>query len=207
MSEAHEMELHTESPLKWPDDRYRVRFQDRKNQAAWKMPYADTLKGLERELRLAKATSVLVTHNKPGGEDGGVAVWISRTPVDEYGWQDGLGFIGRVPTEKEIDHAYMEKVRKCHPESPTPNLELYLELTKHRDNARRWVRGERTVEHETVMAVDTFKEIRHNLNAIRLTLAALRQIERCGSPVMTEQAWRGFRKQISTGGVNVAVNA
>lgn len=197
------MEFHIESPLKWPEDRPRTRFQDRKPQASWKLTFTDTIKALQKELRLSKATSALVTYNSPPGEQGGVAVWISRKPVDEYGWQDALGFIGIVPTEKEIDQAYMQKVRYIHPESPTPNLTLFHELTKHRDNARRWVRGERTVEHETVMAVDNFKEVRHNLNAVRLVLSALRQIERCGSPVMTEQAWRGFRPAL-VGGADVA---
>lgn len=198
----YDMEFKVEHPVKWPVDRQRIRFQDRKGQSAWKMSYSDTLKALHRELHLVKATSVLVTHNREG-EDGGVAVWLSRKPQDEYGWQDALGFIGTVPTEKEIDRAYMERVRRCHPESPTPNLALFHDLTRHRDAARRWVRGERLVEHETVMAVDTFREVRHNLNAIKLTLSALRQIERCGSPVMMEQAWRGFRPALVSGGENV----
>jgi hypothetical protein len=194
----HTLELHDETPLRWPEDRPRTRFQDRAPQAAWKLSYADTLKGLERELGLLKATYALVTHNQSGHEDGGVAVWFSRKPVSDYGWQDALGFIGVVPTMKDIDHAYMERVRKIHPDGPTPNRVAFDEITKHRDNARRWVRGERTVEHETVMAVDTFKEVRHNLNAIKLTLSALRQIERCGSPVMMEQAFRGFRPALTT---------
>lgn len=191
------MEYEQKFPLKWPEDRPRTRFQDRKTQAAWKMNYTDTMKGLQRELRLAKATSVLVTHNQSVHDDGGVAIWISRKPVDDYRWQDEFGFIGTVPSEKELDRAYMEKVRTCHPECPTPNLERFHELTKLRDQGRRWIRGERLREHETCMAVDNFKEIRHNMNAVRLTLAALRQIERCGSPVMTEQAWRGFRPALA----------
>lgn len=190
------MEFNIEQALKWPEDRPRTRFQDRKTQAAWKLNYGDTLKGLQSELSRAKATSVLVTHNTQNNDDGGVAVWISRKPVDDYGWQDALGFIGVVPTMKDIDHSYMEKIRRIHPDGPTPNRVAFDELTKHRDNARRWVRGERSMEHETCMAVDTFKEVRHNLNAIKLVLSALRQIERCGSPVMTEQAWRGFRKAL-----------
>ena len=48
-----------------------------------------------------------------------------------------------------------------------------------------------------MMASDKFKEVRHNLNAIRITLSALRQIERCGDPAMTEQAWRGFRPALT----------
>lgn len=191
------MEFKIDNPLKWPEDRPRTRFQDRKPQAAWKMSYGDTMKALEKELNLVKATSVIVTHNQSGYEDGGVAIWISRKPIDDYGWQDALGFIGTVPSMKEIDQAYMQKVRKIHPDGPTPNRVAFDELTKHRDNARRWVRGERTVEHETVMAVDTFREVRHNVNAIKLTLSALRQIERCGSPVMMEQAWRGFRQALT----------
>lgn len=195
------METSIEQILKWPEDRPRTRFQDRKPQAAWKMSYADTLKGLERELHLLKATYVLITHNPASHDDGGVAVWISRKPVDDYGWQDALGFIGVIPSRKDIDQAYMKRVSKIHPDGPTPNRVAFDELTKHRDNALRWVRGERTVEHETVMAVDNFREIRHNLNAIKLTLSALRQIERCGSPVMMEQAFRGFRPAL-TGGTN-----
>jgi hypothetical protein len=192
-----ELELKDETPLKWPEDRPRTRFQDRENKAAWKLNYHDALAGLARELKLLKATFAMVTHNPANHEDGGVALWLSRKPVDDYGWQDALGFIGRVPTAKEIDHAYMERIRKIHPDGPTPNRVAFDEMTKHRDNARRWVRGERSIEPETVMAVDTFREVRHNLNAIKLTLAALRQIERCGSPVMMEQAFRGFRPALT----------
>lgn len=187
------MEMETKNPLKWPDDRPRTRFQDRKNQAAWKLPFGDVLKGLERELRLVKATAVQVTNNPANHEDGGVAVWISRKPIDDYRWQDEFGFIGTIPTVQELDRAYMQKARNCAPDSPTPNIDRFHELTKLRDQGRRWIRGERIKEYETVMAVDAFREVRHNLNAVRLTLAALRQIERCGSPVMMEQAWRGFR--------------
>lgn len=191
------LEVKDESPLKWPEDRPRIRFQDRKPQAAWKLNYHDTLEGIRRELGLIKATFALVTHNRPDDIDGGVALWMSRKAVDEYGWQDALGFIGIVPTKDQVTHSYHERVRKIHPDGPTPNRVLFDEITKHRDNALRWIRGERLVEPETVMAVDTFKEVRHNLNAIKLTLSALRQIERCGSPVMMEQAFRGFRPALA----------
>lgn len=197
-------EVKDEQPLKWPDDRPRTRFQDRENRAAWKLSFADTMKGLERELKLIKATFALVTHNAVNHEDGGVALWLSRKPVDDYGWQDALGFIGVVPSKKDIDRAYHERVSKIHPDGPTPNRVAFDEVTKHRDNAYRWMRGERSVEPETVMAVDTFREIRHNLNAIKLTLSALRQIERCGSPVMMEQAFRGFRPALTVGGIDVS---
>lgn len=197
MTKKPGLEIEDKVPLEWPEDRPRTRFQDRSSQNAWKLSYPDTLKAVTRELELVKATSAIVTHNLYGNEDGGVAVWFSRKPVDEYGWQDALGFIGTVPSADEVKASYREKIRKIHPDGPTPNRVLFDELTKHRDNALRWIKGERLVEHELVMAVDNFKEQRHNLNAIKLTLSAMRQIERCGSPVMMEQAFRGFRKQLS----------
>lgn len=187
------MEIQRESNLKWPQDRPRTRFQDRKPQAAWKLNYADTLSALEKEMRLSKVTYALITHNGSGHEDAGVAVWMSRKPADDYAWQDEFGFIGEIPTIQELDRAYMQKARMCAPDCPTPNIDRFRELTKLRDQGRRWIRGERQVEHESVMASDKFKETRHNLNAIRITLSALRQIERCGDPAMTDQAWRGFR--------------
>lgn len=192
-----QLELEDRAPLKWPEDRPRTRFQDRGQNNAWKLNWSDTIRGLHRELSLLKATSAWITHNPFGHEDGGVAVWLSRKATDEYGWQDALGFIGVVPTVNDITHSYMKRVQRVHPDGPTPNNEAFIALTRHRDQALRWVRGERTVEHETCMAVDTFREQRHNLNAIKLTLAALRQIERCGSPVMMEQAFRGFRPALA----------
>ena len=197
MSSSPKLEIEDRTPLKWPEDRPRTRFQDRDSRAAWRLGYADTLKGLHRELLLLRATYAMVTHNPQGHEDGGVALWLSRKVVDDYGWQDALGFIGVIPTVQDIDRAYMQRARRVHPDGPTPNRVAFDELTRHRDNARRWVRGERMVEPETVMAVDTFREVRHNLNAIKLTLSALRQIERCGSPVMMEQAFRGFRPALT----------
>jgi hypothetical protein len=195
------LEVKDETPLKWPDDRPRTRFQDRENKAAWKLSYQDAFKGLERELKLLKATFALITHNSMNHDDGGVALWLSRKPVDDYGWQDAFGFVGIIPSAKEIGQAYRERAQKVHPDGPTPNRVAFDELTKHRDNAMRWIQGRRSVEPETVMAVDTFREVRHNLNAIKLTLSALRQIERCGSPVMMEQAFRGFRPALAAKGV------
>ena len=195
------MEIQRENILKWPQDRPRTRFQDRKAQAAWKLSYTDTLTALEKEMRLSKVTFALITHNTNGHEDAGVAVWMSRKPADDYAWQDEFGFIGEIPTIQELDRAYMQKARTCAPDCPTPNVDRFRELTKLRDQGRRWIRGERLREHESVMASDKFKEVRHNLNAIRITLSALRQIERCGDPQMTEQAWRGFRPALAAKGV------
>src|SRR5258706_14596563 len=140
------LEVKVENPLKWPQDRPRVRFQGTKNHAAWKLNQTDTIKALEKELHLNKVTFALVTSNSPGSEDGGVAIWLSRKPQDDYGWQDALGFIGTVPSKDQVNAAYREKVRRIHPDGATPNRVLFDEITKHRDNALRWIRGERNVE-------------------------------------------------------------
>lgn len=199
---ANELEVKHEQPVKWPQDRPRTRFQDRKPQNAWKLDFADSIEALLKEMRLSKVTHALITHNTAGHEDSGVAIWMSRKPADDYAWQDEFGFIGEIPTIQALDRAYMQKARTCAPECPTPNIDRFRELTKLRDQGRRWIRGERTVDHESVMASDKFKEVRHNINAIRITLGALRQIERCGDPVQTEQAWRGFRPALTMGGGN-----
>lgn len=196
------MEGEVTHPLRWPDDRPRTRLQDRKVQAAWKNDYSKTLGLVEKELKQLHVTEYNITHNGNSSEEGGVAVWFTMKPHDDYGWQEALGFVGVIPTVQEIDRAYMRQVQrtKCHPDNPDHPLnyrELFHELTKHRDNAIAWARGTRQFAHDKVMAVDNFREVRHNLNAIRLTIAALRQIERCGSPVMMEQALRGYSKQIS----------
>lgn len=199
---TEKIEGEVRNPLRWPEERPRTRLQDRKVQAAWKHDYEKVLSLVERELALIRATSYVITHNGSSSEDGGVAVWFTMKARDDYGWQEALGFVGVIPTVQEIDRKYMREIQrlKCHPDNadkPANWKELFHELTKHRDNATAWARGTRQFAHDKVMAVDNFKEIRHNLNAIRLTISALRQIERCGSPVMMEQALRGYSKQIT----------
>jgi hypothetical protein len=188
------------TPLQWPDGWPRTRLQDRESKSAWKKNYADSVQGLLRELSRLGATACLITHNDRHSEDSGVSVYFSLKPLDNYGWQEALGFIGEVPTVQQIDRAYMERVKRIHPDGPTPDLVLFRSLTEHRDRARSWARGEQRVEHEKVIPCDAFREARWNVNAIRLTIAAMRQIERCGSPMMMERAFRGFSKALITAG-------
>jgi hypothetical protein len=192
----------TETPLKWPDNWGRTRFQDRESRSGWKKNYQQSIEGLAKELKRLGATSWVLTHNALNSEDSGVAVYFTLKPVNQYGWQEALGFIGEIPTVTEIDRAYMERAKKVHPDGQTPDLQLFHALTKHRDEARSWARGEQTAVHDKVIPCDAFKEQRWNINAIRLTIFALRQIERCGSPVMMERAFRGFNKMITAGASN-----
>jgi len=190
--------MNESNPLIWPDGWPRTRLQDRQNKAAWKKSYVDAVSALIKELKRLGATEYLITRNVGNNNsDSGVAVYFSLTPVDQYGWQEALGFIGEVPTIQQIDRAYMERAKRVHPDGPTPDLVLFQRLTEHRDRARAWARGEQTIEHDKVIPCDAFREQRWNVNAIRLTIAALRQIERCGSSLMMERAFRGFHKQIS----------
>jgi hypothetical protein len=191
----------SESPLRWPSGWPRTRIQDRKPQSQWKKPLHVYQQLLIAELGRLKATSYLITTNSgsDGQRDPGASVFFSLKPLDIYGWQEALGFIGEIPTIQQIDHAYLERAKKVHPDGPTPDVELFRKLTLHRDNAKSWVRGEHLQEHDKVMACDAFNDVRLNLNAVRLTLAAMRQIERCGASVMLERAFRGFNKMITAG--------
>lgn len=189
----------TRQPLRWPDWQPRTRLGDRRPQAAWKHNYAKVTDLLVRELRLLKVTAYLITHNDIHNPDSGVSVHFSFRPDTREDWQEALGFIGTVPTVDEINRSYRDRARRVHPDGPSPNLAAFTSLTEHRDRAIAWARGTQTVEYEKVMAVDIFNEVRLNMNAIRLVLAALRQIERCGAPLMMDQAFKGFHKQITAG--------
>lgn len=188
------------NPLQWPDGWPRTRLQDREAKSAWKKNYQQSVDGLLKELKRLGATSCLITRNERGNQDSGVSVYFSLTPLDNYGWQEALGFVGEVPTIQQIDAAYRERIKNIHPDAPKPDLVLFHKLTKHRDDARAWARGTQRVEHEKVIPCDAFKEPQWNINAIRLTIAAMRQIERCGSPMMMERAFRGFSKALITAG-------
>lgn len=202
---------HEEYPLRWPEGWPRTRLQDRKPQAGWKKTYLQSVDALEKELRRLKAGAFIITRNRGETQDTGVAVYFSLKPTDQYGWQEALGFIGHVPTVDQINRAYMERAKRVHPDGPTPDLPLFQALTEHRDRARDWAMGRQKIEYDKVLACDSFNEVRLNLNAIRLTISALRQIERCGASMMMERAFRGFNKQIaahsSTEASNVAVGA
>ena len=192
-----------EYPLRWPEGWPRTRIQDRKEQASWKAALLTYREKLDRELTRLGTTAYLFTRNRWAGAadplDPGVAVYFSRKPINNYAWQEALGFIGVVPSLEDIDRAYKQRATKLHPDMPTGDAKLFHALTEHRDRARDWALGRHRAEHEYVLACDVFDEVRLNVNAIRLTIAALRQIERCGASIMLERAFRGFSKQITAG--------
>lgn len=154
---------------------------------------------LEKELKRTGATEWLITYNRAGDADPSVAVHFSRKAVNQYAWQEAFGLVGRVPTVDEINAAYRKAVKPYHPEGTTPDLPMFYSLTSHRDRALDWALGRHTMEHEYVLPLDVFNETRLNINAARLVLAAMRQIARCGAPLMLERAFRGFHKSLAVG--------
>jgi hypothetical protein len=190
---------HDESrELKWPDGQPRTRIQDRESRNAWKLPMAKVKEGLQKELERSGATSSLTTYSMDAREPG-VAVYFSRKAQNEFAWQEALGFIGELPTVDQIKKSYMRLAQKCHPDGPTPDAEMFRSITAHRDRAIDFVTGRHSNDHEYVIAIDVFDEMRLNLNAVKVVLYSLRRIEDCGSPLMLERAFRGFAKALTTG--------
>jgi hypothetical protein len=201
------MEHNETSPLKWPDGWIRTRIQDRKPQSAWKKPQRVYYDMLLKELERLGATSALLTTNTDP-RDPGVAVYFSRKKED-FSWQDMLGLQGIVPTKEQIDRAFRQKARAVHPEGPTPDVPMFVELAKAKENAIRWITGA-PIDHEHVIACDTFNETRLNVAALKQTLTALRTIERCGaSSVLDRVMDKTFARQLipEVSSVNVAKTA
>jgi hypothetical protein len=192
--------------LRWPEGQPRTRIQDREGRSAWKQPLSKVKDALRLELERSGATSSLITYST-NHLDPGVAVYFSRKAANQFAWQEALGLIGRVPSVDEINKAYRKAVAPHHPDGPSPDLKMFHSLTEHRDRAIDWATGRHRNDHEYVIAIDVFDEVRLNLNAVKIVLYSLRRIEDCGSPLMLERAFRGFHKQITSGGGNVVSGA
>lgn len=189
-------------PLSWPEGWIRTRIQDRKAQAAWKKSANEARDGLIKELERMGVESMLISTNIPTKfsgalqtvqepRDPGVAVYFSRKLKEDYTWQDILGINDPAPSLDVIDRAYREKARLHHPDSGG-DLETFKMITAARDRAKAWVNMRENQDHQYVIACDQFKEVRHNITAIRLTIAAIRQMERCGTSSLLERAFKGF---------------
>lgn len=189
-------------PLRWPEGQERTRHQDRHGRATWKQSMSKVRDALTKEMRLSGVTEYLITYNLDASLDAGVAVYFSRKTQDAFSWQEALGFIGQAPTRDEIERAYRERIKYVHTDrADGGDVEAFRALTKHRDRALDYIAGRHRAEHEYVLAIDEFDEVRLNLYAVRVVLNSLRRIDDCGSPLMMEKAFRGFHKQISAGEV------
>jgi hypothetical protein len=189
-------------PLAWPEGWVRTRPQDRKPQSQWKKPANFYRDSLEKEFERMKSPSSLISSNiplnlrgalTPGIEplDPGVAVYFSREGKKDFSWQDALGIHDPAPTTDQINDAFKRLARQYHPDAGG-DLQMFQSLAKHRTNALRWVNRKTEQNFDLVIACDQFEEVRLNMQAICLTIKAIRQIERCGTSSLLERAFKGF---------------
>jgi hypothetical protein len=196
-------------PLLWPEGWERTRIQDRKPRSGWKKSFKAYKESLAKEMQRMGVTEMMVSYNPSPSDrmDCGVAIYFSKAMHENFDWQDALGLLNPAPTLDQIDSAYRQLARKCHPDGPSPDVPLFHALTKHRDNARAWVLGTQKSEHEFVIACDRFNESRLNLAAIRLAIAALRQLDRVGVSSILERTFRGFKTALPEHKEDIHVSA
>lgn len=189
-------------PLSFPEDWPRTRPQDRRPMAAWKRSANQYRDALTMELTRMECPSAVISSNvplnlrgslTPGIEplDVGVAVYFSRKIKEDFRWQDALGIHDPAPTEQQIQDAFRRLAQVHHPDRGG-DVAMFQEVTKHRDNALRWVNRKTNNNFDYVIACDQFKEVRLNMAAIVMTIKAIRQIERCGTSSLLERAFKGF---------------
>lgn len=189
-------------PLSWPDGWVRTRPQDQKPMGSWKKTANQYREALMTELERMGAPSFVISSNvpitargsmTPGIEprDVGVAVYFSRAAKEDFAWQDALGITSPYPSEDEINTAYRRLAAQYHPDRGG-DIAMFQAVTKHRDNALRWLRQKSGQEFGFVIACDQFREVRLNMAAIVMTIKAIRQIERCGTSSLLERAFKGF---------------
>lgn len=181
-------------PLVWPKQKARTRPNDQKHNGAWKKPWREYLAALDKELKRMGVTRYVVTYNDPAqSRDPGVAVWFDRKGSDDSHWQDVLGIDNPYPTVDEINSVYKQKVKPVHPDfNPGIDPVPYLNLTKAREDAIKFVRGTDEMPKGFVIPSDQWKEPRQNLYAIIGTIQSIRRIERLGATQLFEGALQGF---------------
>lgn len=189
-------------PLHWPEDWPRTRPQDRKKMAAWKRNANQYRDDLVTEMERMGSPLAVISSNVPinmrgvltGGVeplDVGVAVYFSRQGKEDFTWQDVLNIHDPAPSEQQIHDSYRRLAAIYHPDKGG-DAQMFHSVTRHRDNALRWVNRKTNQHFDYVIACDQFKEVRLNMAAIVLTIRAIRQIERCGTSSLLERAFKGF---------------
>ncbi len=188
-----------EHKLRWPDGIGRTPIQARKKQSSWKRTRLDYYNGLVDELGRMGATSILICRAENERLDPGVAVWFSMAKED-FSWQHTLGIENPAPTMDEIDIAFRERARKCHPDSiGGGDPSLFKKLNEARQQAKAWVQGTHDKRHEYVMAIDQYDEPRLNLQALKLAFSYIRGLERVGAPAILSQTLGAFRAALTGG--------
>lgn len=181
--------------LRWPEGQKRTRINQREKRGRWGKPLSHYIKELEGELAKLKAVGVVVTGDVNTEKiDPGVAVYFSLPPAEASGdWQDVLGIDNPKPTVAEIDERFKELARRYHPDNPaTGNYDLYRKIDEAKKEAKAWATGDFGKQHERAIACDRYGEVRLNVKAIQVTIAALRRVEDAGAPGFLDRAFSGF---------------
>lgn len=181
--------------LRWPEGQKRTRINQREKRGQWKKPLSHYEKELHAELAKLKAVGVVVTGDADTQKiDPGVAVYFSLPPAEASGdWQDVLGIDNPKPSMAEIDERLRSLQARFHPDNQkTGNTELYLAVGEAAREAKAWATGNFGKRHEKAIACDRYNEVRLNVKAIQVTIAALRRVEESGAPGFLERAFSGF---------------
>lgn len=189
-------------PLFWPEDWPRTRPQDQKSMPSWKRTANQYRESLATELERMGSPFAVISSNVPitmrgamtlGVEprDVGVAVYFSRKIKEDFTWQDVLNIHDPDPSEQQIQESYRRLAAIYHPDKGG-DAQMFHSITRHRDNALRWINRKTDQHFDYVIACDQFKEVRLNMAAIAMTIKAIRQIERCGTSSLLERAFKGF---------------
>ena len=185
------------SPLSWPDGWPRTQLNDREERTAWKKTEAEYIEALEVELKRFGAIAPIITRKDPSdfrtAPDPSISLWFSRRREEDFSWQSVLGITNPAPTIEEIETSFKRLAAKYHPDNQsTGDLETYHALDKHKKTALAYVNRISGKSPDYVIACDKFKQARWNINAIRMTIHSLRQMERDGTSRLLERAMHGF---------------
>lgn len=182
-------------PLAWPEGWPRTRLQDREERKGWKKTEKQSIEALELELRRFGAVAPVLTRKDPKdyttASEPSVALWFSRKREEDYSWQQALGIENPSPTIAEIELAFKRVAAKYHTDKGG-DLETYLAYDKHKRNAIAYVNRMSGKSPDYVIACDKYKRSEWNVNAIRMTIHSLRQMERDGTSRLLERAMHGF---------------
>jgi hypothetical protein len=183
-------------PLLWPEGWRRTRLDDRESRPGWKKTERQAIEALELELRRFGAIAPVITRRDPQdfrtAPDPSIAVWFSRRKEEQdFSWQNALGIDNPAPTIEEIEQAFKRKAMPFHPDKGG-DIETWHALDNHKKNAIAYVNQMSGKSRDFCVPCDNFKEARWNINAIRMTVHSLRQMERDGTSGLLERAMKGF---------------
>lgn len=198
----------TTYPLTWPADWPRTSVKDQRTNSQWKKDLNVYKFEIVHELRALKATRSIISTNckvvdrdgrlSPNDErttrDPGVAVYFERPVVEDFKWMTTLMLTGS-PTDSDIDVAFKRLALPHHPDRGG-DAKLFALYSEAKQLGLAWYRRT-TQPPNLVIACDTFNAVRLNLNAIALSLKAIRQLERCGTSQLLERTFQSMTTLIA----------